>query len=193
MNVQVFYNHTTCAAKQIHEILLERENEGVRNVMDNFQKECQLMARLRHPNITQFLGLFFLEGKQMPLLLIEKLETSLDDVLEFLPNLSLGIKVCILEDVCNGLVYLHGQRPPVIHRDLTATNVLLTKGLTAKISDMGNSRILDLIPSKRLTQLPGTLVYMPPEALDQLPQYGPLLDVFSFGHLALYALTQVIQ
>ena len=36
------------------------------------------------------------------------------------------------------------------------------------------------------------MVYMPPEALDETAQYGPSLDIFSFGHLTLFTLTQVI-
>ena len=41
------------------------------------------------------------------------------------------------------------------------------------------------------TKAPGTQYYMPPDALSDNPQYGVELDVFSFGHLALYTITQV--
>ena len=152
------------------------------------------MSSLRHPNITQFLGLCFLPQTRLPLLVMEKLETSLDDLLEHMPSLPLSLKRSILEDVASGLVYLHKKEPPVIHRDLTAKNVLLTSSLVAKITDMGNSRIIDLRPgqlARTLSKLPGTLVYMPPEALDETHRYGPSLDIFSFGHLILYSLTQV--
>ena len=47
------------------------------------------------------------------------------------------IKNSILLDVSLGLLYLHKQTPPIVHRDLTANNVLLTSGLKAKISDVG--------------------------------------------------------
>ena len=160
-------------------------------MFERFSRECQLMANLSHPNITKFIGLYYQKGRQAPLLVMEKLETNLDDVLEFAPNLHLVVKLPILEDVCTGLVYLHRQHPPVIHRDLTARNILLTTALKAKITDMGNSRILDLVSGRQLTQVPGTLSYMAPEALEQTPTYGLPLDVFSFGHLALYTLTQV--
>ena len=66
--------------------------------------------------------------------------------------------------------------------------------MVAKISDLGNSRIVDLQPgqlAKTLSRIPGTLVYMPPEAFDNLSKYGPRLDIFSFGHLALFTITQV--
>ena len=159
-----------------------------------YLQECQLMSSLRHPNITQFLGLCYLPGIQLPLLVMERLETSLDDLLEHIPNLPLSLKRSVLEDVASGLLYLHDRPSPVIHRDLTASNVLLTSSLAAKISDMGNSRIIDMrggLMARTLSKFPGTLVYMPPEALDDRHRYGPSLDVFSYGHLALFTLIQV--
>ena len=185
-----------CAAKKLHEVLLEAGNHGVDDLVHKYEQECQLMSSLRHPNITLFLGLCFLPQTRLPLLVMEKLETSLDDLLEHMPSLPLSLKRSILEDVASGLVYLHHKEPPVIHRDLTARNVLLTSSLVAKITDMGNSRIIDIRPgqlARTLSKLPGTLVYMPPEALDETHRYGPSLDIFSFGHLILYSVTQVIM
>ena len=152
------------------------------------------MSSLRHPNITLFLGLCFLPNTRLPLLVMEKLEASLDDLLEHMASLPLLFKCSVLEDVSSGLVYLHKRKPTVLHRDLTAKNILLTSSLQAKITDMGNSRIVDMRHgqlARTLTQLPGTLVYMPPEALSETHHYGPPLDVFSFGHLTLYTVTQV--
>ncbi len=183
-----------CAAKRMHELLLDPGNQGVRETVDRYQQECQLMAGLRHPNITQFLGLCFLEGSELPLLVMERLEMSVDDLLECAPNIPLQVKISILTDTGSGLVYLHSRRPPIVHRDLTARNILLTSSLTAKITDMGNSRMVTLKPAQlaqTLSKNPGTTVYMPPEALSESHRYGPSLDVFSFGHLALYILTQV--
>ncbi len=180
----------------MHELLLDPGNQGVRETVDRYQQECQLMAGLRHPNITLFLGLCFLEGSELPLLVMERLEMSVDDLLECAPNIPLQVKISILTDTGSGLVYLHSRRPPIIHRDLTARNILLTSSLTAKITDMGNSRMVTLKPAQlaqTLSKNPGTTVYMPPEALSESHRYGPSLDVFSFGHLALYILTQVKQ
>ena len=190
LTLQVRYRQLVCAGKKLHESLVEAGNDGVDGVVRKYLKECQLMSSLRHPNITQFLGLCFLPGTQLPLLVMERLETNLDDLLEHIPNLPLSLKRSVLEDVASGLLYLHKMQPPVIHRDLTAKNVLLTSSLVAKISDMGNSRIVDM-KGGQLSKLPGTLVYMPPEALNDRYRYGPSLDVFSFGHLALFTLTQV--
>ena len=71
---------------------------------------------------------------------------------------------------------------------------LLTSSLVAKVTEFGNSHIVNLQPgqlARMLSRLPGTLIYMPPEALLVSSQYGPSLVVFSFGHLALLTLTQV--
>jgi len=164
-------------------------------IIEKYRRECQLMARLQHPNVTQFLGLCLLEESTLPLLVMEKLEMSVDDLLEYSSCLPLPIKVSILTDTCKGLNYLHSEDSPVIHRDLTARNVLLTSSLMAKITDLGNSRIVDLKPGQlamTLTKTPGTAVYMAPEALGDSNKYGTALDVFSFGHFSLYTLIQVI-
>ena len=152
------------------------------------------MSDLRHPNITLFLGVCFLPNCQLPVLLMERLDGSLDDLLETVPNIPLAAKQSILEDIARGLLYLHKHSSQIVHRDLTAKNVLLTSSLVAKITDFGNSRIVNLQPgqlARTLSRLPGTLVYMPPEALSVSSHYGPSLDIFSFGHLALFTLAQV--
>ena len=188
------HNHVICAGKKLYDTLIEEGNEGAGNMMQKYLQECQLMSSLRHPHITLFLGICFLPGIKLPLLVMERLDTNLDDILEHMPNLPLSLKCSILEDTSSGLLYLHGRSPPIIHRDLTARNVLLTSSLEAKITDMGNSRIIDLKPGqlvRTLSQTPGTLVYMPPEALDDKHRYGSSLDIFSFGHLALFTIIQV--
>ena len=152
------------------------------------------MSDLRHPNITLFLGVCFLPNCQLPVLLMERLDSSLDDLLEGIPSIPLVLKRSILEDVSRGLLYLHKHTPQIIHRDLTAKNILLTPQFVAKITDLGNSRIVNLQPgqvARTLSRLPGTMLYMPPEALSASSRYGPSLDVFSFGHLALFTLLQV--
>lgn len=95
-----------------------------------------------------------------------------------------------MSNVASGLHYLHSKN--VIHRDLTAKNVLLTHNCIAKISDFGNSRVID--PNSAvdpMTARPGTAIYMPPEALyGTVARYNNKLDVFSFGCLALFTGTQ---
>ena len=191
---QVEVSGLICAGKKIHEALLDTGNVGVQEIASKYVQECQLMSDLRHPNITLFLGVCFLPNCQLPVLLMERLDGSLDELLETVPNIPLVLKRTLLEDVAKGLLYLHKHEPQIVHRDLTAKNVLVSSSLVAKITDFGNSRIVNLQPgqlARTLSSVPGTLVYMPPEALSATARYGPSLDVFSFGHLALFTLTQV--
>ena len=166
----------------MHDSLLQTDNQGLETLVEKYEQECQIMASLRHPNITQFLGICYLPDTRLPLLVMEKLDMSLDDLLEYVPNLPPTLKVSFLEDVSRGLDYLHKRDPPIVHRDLTAKNILLTSSLSAKITDMGNSRIVSMRPgqlARTLSQLPGTLVYMPPEALSDDHRYGPSLWTIS--------------
>ena len=188
-----------CAGKRIYDTLIHSENEGADRMIEKYYDECQLLSNLRHPNIVQFLGICFLEAQptstaNLPVLVMEMLQGSLDDLLENMPDIPLAKKCSILQDVARGLVYLHNHNPVVIHRDLTARNVLLNSAMVAKIADMGNSRIVNVQPgqlAKTMTRgVPGTIVYMPPEAFELPPKYGPKLDMFSFGHLALFMATQ---
>ena len=157
--------------------------------------ELIMMTQLHHPNIVQCKGVSLLVDQPLPVLLMERLMSSLHAYLLHPDNSSLPVdrKVSILRDTASGLDYLHSHTPAIIHRDLTAKNVLLDSQLRAKIADFGNSRIMDLDPNsspETLTSLPGTLEYMPPEAQGGRVTYDPSLDVFSFGHLALFTITQ---
>ena len=156
--------------------------------------EVIMMLQLSHPHIVQCKGVSLLVDQPLPVLLMERLVSSLHDYLLHQDNssLPLKIKMSILLGTASGLDYLHSRTPAIIHRDLTATNVLLDSELRAKITDFGNSRIMDLNPEsspESLTGLPGTPEYMPPEAQGA---YDPSLDVFSFGHLSLFTITQAL-
>jgi serine/threonine protein kinase len=182
-----------CAGKTMYDALIDPRNQGTQNMVEKYYKECSLLSELRHPHIVQFLGICFFPESRLPVLVMERLHTSLDDLLEQYPDISLHVKLSILHDVTKGLVFLHTRNPVIVHRDLTARNVLLDAAMTAKIADLGNSRITNLRPGQlagTMTKgIPGTLVYMPPEASTE--HYGPPLDMFSFGHLCLFTATQV--
>ena len=120
---------------------------------------------------------------------MEYLPLSLTQCLEIHQDLPLQIKYSILLDVAKGLNYLHCKRPPIVHRDLTANNILLTSDFIAKISDLGVSRMADTFKQKQLTKAPGNAVVMPPEALEDNPSYDYKLDVFSYGCLILHVFT----
>ena len=153
------------------------------------------MSQLRHPNIVQFLGVAYLPGSPIPVLLMEKLQTSLDNLLETSPNIPLDVKVYLLTGTAQGVVYLHSRDPPIAHRDLTARNILIDSGLTAKIADLGVARMVNIQPGQlaaTMTVGPGNNLYMPPETVQEEgpTRYNTAIDIFSFGVVSLFTLTQ---
>ncbi len=160
---------------------------------DKFYAECVLLSRMRHPNIVQFMGVHYGPqrdyGRELTLVM-ERLYMNLEDCLELYQNLEMWLKISILLDVSQGLLHLHSQG--IVHRDLTAANILLTTSFHAKIADLGVSKIIHVHPlaASKQSMIPGTLGYMPPEALAERPEYGSALDVFSFGVLILFVVLQ---
>jgi len=132
-------NGVVVAGKKIHEVLVDPFNQGADTIRVQFVAECKIMSSLRHPHIVQFLGICFLEGTTLPVLVMEYLPQSLDALLEHRLNIPITMKVAFLNDVAKGLAYLHSHEPPIIHRDLTARNVLLNSAMVAKITDFGVS------------------------------------------------------
>ena len=190
--VEVTVNGLHCAAKKLHPILLETSSAERAKVSSRFAEECLQHSCLRHPNIVQMMGVYFPSPQaELPLMIMELMEMSLSSCLENKPHLSLTTKNGILMDVARALLHLHNQNPPIIHRDLTANNVLLTSHYVAKLSDLGVAKI---VPDDRcsrltcqLTKQPGTTAYMPPEASSS--SYDTKLDVFSFGVLTLHVIS----
>ena len=153
------------------------------------------MSQLRHPHIVQFLGVAYLPGSPIPVLLMERLQTSLDNLLETSPNIPLDVKVHFLTGTARGVVYLHSHTPPIAHRDLTARNILIDSGLTAKIADLGVARMVNIQPGQlaaTMTAGPGNNLYMPPETVKEegATRYNTAIDIFSFGVVSLFTLTQ---
>jgi len=96
----------------------------------------------------------------------------------------------MLLDVSRGLWYLHSHHPPIVHRDLSPNNILLTTQLVAKIGDLGVAKVIRADSTKTKTRIPGTVDFMGPETLKDTPEYGPPLDVFSYGGVILHVVNQ---
>ena len=185
--VELKYMGLKCAGKKIHEVLL-KQGDNTSYPVCRFKEECRLLSQVRHPNIVQFLGVHFLPELQAPILVIELLQSNLTSCIKKYGILPKEINYSILHDVALGLCYLHGQTPPIVHRDLSSNNILLTSDMTAKISDLGVARILNLTPLQVscMTQTPGTPAYMPPEVMVANPKYDTSIDEFSYGILMIH-------
>ena len=90
-----------------------------------------------------------------------------------------------------GLLFLHQYDPQILHRDVTAKNILLNEdGSIVKISDLGQAKFRPSNIQYLSTKAPGCVVYMPPECLGDRPRFTAKSDTFSFGVVMLHVFTQ---
>ena len=163
------------AAKCLHNLIVSDYNRQL------FVREMSIAARVRHPNLVQYIGAM-MDGE--PIILTELMATSLRAVLERRPFNHAQITSISL-DVARALNYLHLMHPdPIIHRDISSANVLLEPGPNnswrAKVSDYGSANFLQQL----ITAGPGNPTYAAPEA-DIPSQQSPKMDVYSYGVLLL--------
>lgn len=179
-----------CAAKILHPVLFQFKDPGSHAITQKFEQECELLGAVVHPHIVQFLGTCRDPESGMLVLLMELMDESLTHFLERSRDpLRYHVQVNILHDVALALAYLHNNG--IIHRDLSSNNVLLSAGCRAKVTDFGMAKLLDVNSHRtRLTQCPGTMVYMAPEALSAVPMYSEKLDTFSHGVLSIQVISR---
>ena len=179
------------AVKHIHslfnDVASDYEYEKLR---ENFMRECERSSQIRHPNIVRFLGIYLTEGAPIPRLVMERLSSNLDQLLLKHPVIPDGIKYNIVHGVSLGIRFLHTRRPsPIIHRDLSSKNVLVSAAMEGKIGDLGTARFVDERRQSQMTRAPGTADFMPPEVLTDHPTYSISVDLFSFGCVMLHTLS----
>ena len=144
-----------------------------------FQREMSFAAKLRHPNLLQFIGATV---EPAMIILTEVMPTSLRALVNRTRLTNKQI-VSIALDVARALNYLHLMRPhPILHRDLSSANVLLEPtpedGWRAKVSDYGTANFSQCLQ----TVNPGSPVYSAPEAHNPEMQSAKM-DIYSFGVL----------
>ena len=160
------------------------------------EREIDIMTKLHHPNIVQFLGY---------------IESPFIIVMEYIPNgnlekripfLKKSQKIKIMLNILQGLTYLHNRLPySLIHRDIKPTNIILTASNFAKITDFGLSKFhcyengftsleFKKIDIKKetgkyleLTDYVGTERYMAPEMKEYVNNYTNKVDIYSTGIL----------
>ncbi|KAM3714950.1 hypothetical protein ACJW31_01G372100 [Castanea mollissima] len=156
-----------------------------------FKTEIELLSRVHHKNLVSLVGFCFDQGEQM--LVYEYVPNgSLKDNLSGKSGFRLDwmrrLKIAL--GAARGLAYLHElANPPIIHRDIKSTNILLDEHLNAKVSDFGLSKPMGEGEKGHVsTQVKGTMGYMDPEYY-MTQQLTEKSDIYSFGVVMLELIT----
>lgn len=166
--------------------------EFIRLKKEVVRREFDIMTKLHHPNIVQFLGYI-----NDPFIIVLEYIPKMD-LMSNIKSLTKKEKINITKDILRGLIYIHNRKPHnLIHRDIKPTNILLTNSKVAKISDFGLSKFytMKMVPSNdnlvnmcsrenyvELTTNVGTERYMSPEILSS-KEYNNKADIYSSGIL----------
>jgi eukaryotic-like serine/threonine-protein kinase len=146
-----------------------------------FQREANMMASLRHPNLPRVTDHFFVpnQGQYLVMDFIEgeNLEQKLNR--QGGPFIEREILPWI-KQICHALHYLHTRQPAIIHRDIKPQNIIITPEGTAMLVDFGISKIYDATLRTTIGAKAVTPGYSPPE------QYGmgvtdARTDVYAMG------------
>ncbi|KAJ9170786.1 hypothetical protein P3X46_018865 [Hevea brasiliensis] len=178
------HNDDWVAIKKIR----HRDTDSIDQVMN----EIKLLSSVSHPNLVRLLGCCIEEGE--PIL-----------VYEFMPNGTLcqhlqrergkglpwTIRLTVAAETANAIAYLHSaMNPPIYHRDIKSSNILLDYNYKSKVADFGLSR-LGMTESSHISTAPqGTPGYLDP----QYHQYFHLSDksdVYSFGVVLVEIITSL--
>ncbi|GKV44001.1 hypothetical protein SLEP1_g51230 [Rubroshorea leprosula] len=177
-------------------VAIKRAQQGSLQGEKEFLTEIQLLSRLHHRNLVSLVGYCDEEGEQM--LVYEymsngTLQYHLSGKIK--KPLSFARRLRIALGSSKGILYLHTEAdPPIFHRDIKASNILLDSKFVAKVADFGLSRIAPVpdiegaTPTYVSTVVKGTPGYLDPEYF-LTHKLTDKSDVYSLGVVFLELLT----
>lgn len=178
-------------------VAIKRAQEGSLQGEREFSNEIELLSRVHHRNLVSLLGYCDDQGEQM--LVYEFMGNgTLRDHLSGrskIKPLDFAMRLHIALGSARGIMYLHTEaNPPIFHRDIKATNILLDDNFNARVADFGLSKLApqpDMegsAPGHVSTVVKGTPGYLDPEYF-LTHQLTDKSDVYSFGVVLLELLT----
>ncbi|KAK0606668.1 hypothetical protein LWI29_002467 [Acer saccharum] len=164
------------AVKQLEKVIEQGDKD--------FLTEVQVIGLTHHKNLVRLIG--FCNEHKHRLLVYELMKNgTLSSFLFADENRSWDHRIEIAFGIARGLLYLHEEcEPQIIHCDIKPQNVLLDNNCKAKIADFGLAKLLKKDQTRTSTVVRGTMGYMAPEWLKNVPVTAKV-DVYSFGVLLL--------
>eukprot|EP00250_Pteridium_aquilinum_P022314 c25349_g2_i3 orf=182-2350(-) len=151
--------------------------------MDHFYNEIKILSSIDHPNLVKLYGFCCEDSRDLLLVFEYASNGTVFDQLhdDTKPAMPWKTRLNIARETAEALAYLHSSvTPPIYHRDVKTTNILLDDDLGVKLADFGLSRFIPLEASHVSTAPQGTPGYLDPD-YHQCYQLTDKSDVYSFG------------
>lgn len=185
------------AAKISKESIKNPEIDKIRDI----SREVNILSKLKHPSILQFIfySPFNFKQKPKPVIITEFAKNkSLEDLIEnekISPTslFSDTLKLIIIYGISSAMSYIHSHE--IIHRDLKPANILLDDYFFPKIGDFGLSKVNctnfseDILIETVNNTIKGTPDYMAPEIWSK-SEYSKASDVYAFGMIVFEIMTK---
>lgn len=171
--------------------VLHADLVGSRDIILRFQREAETIAQLHHPNVVELYECGMLEDGR-PYLVMEHLTgPDLGAYLEDHGPMSTAMATQVLEALTSALAAAHDQG--IVHRDLKASNVILSQrdgALRVVLLDFGIAKLVEQSgePITEVRQAVGSAVCIAPEQI-RGEEVDPRTDVYGLGSLAFHMLT----
>ncbi|XP_060169413.1 leucine-rich repeat receptor-like kinase protein SUNN [Lycium barbarum] len=185
--IAVHQNGSHVAVKRIRK---ERELDS--RLEKQFLAELQILSEIQHPNIVKLICCFsnedsnflvyeYMENQSLDKWLHEKKRNKSQNVV-----LKWDTRLHIAVGAARGLCYMHHNCfPPIIHRDIKSSNILLDNEWNAKVADFGLAKVLaKQEDSETASAVAGTFGYIAPEYA-YATKVSTKSDVYSFGVILL--------
>ncbi|CAJ1812934.1 unnamed protein product [Sphenostylis stenocarpa] len=176
-------------------VAIKRAAEGSLQGQKEFLTEIELLSRLHHRNLVSLIGYCNEEEEQMLVYEFMPNGTLRDwisgkgETAKERQNFGMGLKIAL--GAAKGILYLHTEaNPPIFHRDIKASNILLDSKFTAKVADFGLSLLASEESSTKYmsTVVKGTPGYLDPEYV-LTHKFTDKSDIYSLGIVFLELLT----
>ncbi|KAJ3057785.1 hypothetical protein HDU99_007132, partial [Rhizoclosmatium hyalinum] len=150
--------------------------------------DASVLSPFQHPNIVEIKGFAtVLEGGK-PVIIMERMATTLQKKLQSGPSIPLSSRILWLKQIAAALSYLHQLPDPVVHGDLKTSSILIDADGNAKLNNIG---LYKLKKASRSYRTPDChLAFLPPESYSEVGN-GPTKahDVYSFGMIVYETVT----